>query len=407
MPQARVLVFDQFDSEGMERLKGLGLDVVLVDSPETSSLVDEMRRHDPETLIVGQTAVDASAIESGPSLRLLVCTGEHAESIDVQAASARGIAVATCPRPNALANAELAWSLLMTCDRGLVRQTTDLSSGQWKADSYPNPHGLRDRTLGVIGFSHVGQEIAARARQFGMQVLTWSPRSEAAEEAAAASVEMASSPEQLAQRSQFVVVHLRSAPQWAEQLGQGFCRALQSDSVLVITAGFAALPEQELLDAMEKRGVRIGLALDPIAEAKAMPSGAFLRARGVGAVHRLGAATSQARRAVAHEASEIVARYHRTGQPPHCVNRAATTPANTLLTIRMRNQPGVLAHVFYILGQAKVNVEEMENIIYEGHRAACARIQLDSALSEEMLNAIRANHAVISADCKVLERPAT
>lgn len=402
MPQARVLVFDQFDSEGVERLKSLGLDVVFVDSPETSSLLDEMRRHDPETLIVGQTSVDASAIESGPSLRLLVCTGEHADSIDILAASARGIAVATCPKPNALANAELAWSLLMTCDRGFVRQTTDLSAGQWKADSYPNAHGLRDRTLGLIGFGHVGQEIASRAKQFGMSVVAWSPRAVISDDARATSVEMMNSPRDVAQQSHFVVVHLRSAAQWSEQLGSAFCRALQQDSVLVITAGFSALPEKELLDAMEKRGVRIGVALDPVAEAKAMPSGAFLRAQGVGAVHRLGAATRQARRAVAHEASEIVARYHRTGQPPHCVNRAATTPANTLLTIRMRNQPGVLAHVFYILGQAKVNVEEMENIIYEGHRAACARIQLDSALSEEMLNAIRANHAVISADCKVL-----
>ena len=66
--------------------------------------------------------------------------------------------------------------------------------------------------------------------------------------------------------------------------------------------------------------------------------------------------------------------------------------------MRHHNRPGVLAHVFYTLGQAGINVEEMENVIYEGHEAACARIQLDAAPSDEHLKAIGSNENVLSID---------
>jgi D-3-phosphoglycerate dehydrogenase len=88
----------------------------------------------------------------------------------------------------------------------------------------------------------------------------------------------------------------------------------------------------------------------------------------------------------------------------NCVNRATATPATTLLTVRHLNRPGVLAHVFYTLGQAGINVEEMENIIYEGAHAACARIQLDEPASDENIKAIRLNADVLSVQVTTIQR---
>ena len=84
-----------------------------------------------------------------------------------------------------------------------------------------------------------------------------------------------------------------------------------------------------------------------------------------------------------NEVVRILHTYQSSGRVPNCINRAASTPATNLLTVRHLNRPGVLAHVFYTIGQAGINVEEMENIIYDGHEAACARIQLDGTPSEE------------------------
>jgi D-3-phosphoglycerate dehydrogenase len=85
-----------------------------------------------------------------------------------------------------------------------------------------------------------------------------------------------------------------------------------------------------------------------------------------------------------------------TGEVPNCVNLASSTAASTLLTIRHLNRPGVLAHVFEIIGASSTNVEEMENVIYEGAKAACARIQIDGHLSADCLERICNNDAILS-----------
>ena len=77
------------------------------------------------------------------------------------------------------------------------------------------------------------------------------------------------------------------------------------------------------------------------------------------------------------------------------MNRAVKSPATCLLTVRHRNRPGVLAQVFQVLSEASINVEEMENVIYEGALAASARIQLDTPPSEADLDRIRRSCAEI------------
>jgi D-3-phosphoglycerate dehydrogenase len=86
------------------------------------------------------------------------------------------------------------------------------------------------------------------------------------------------------------------------------------------------------------------------------------------------------------------------------VNRAVATPATTLLAVRHVNRPGVLAHVFETLGQAGINVEEMENIVYAGGEAGLARIQLDRTPNEEQLSAIRTNANILSATLSTITR---
>jgi D-3-phosphoglycerate dehydrogenase len=118
--------------------------------------------------------------------------------------------------------------------------------------------------------------------------------------------------------------------------------------------------------------------------------------------HHVGASTDQAQQAISSEVIRIIDTYQAMGAVPNCVNRASATAATNLLIVRHLNQPGVLAHVFYTLGQAGINIEEMENVIYEGAKAACARIQLDGPPLPEHLAAIRANDDVLSVNVSTL-----
>ena len=119
---------------------------------------------------------------------------------------------------------------------------------------------------------------------------------------------------------------------------------------------------------------------------------------GVYGTHHVGASTNQSQEAIAGEAVRVILTYNDTGNVENCVNLASLTPATRLLSIRHMNRPGVLAHVFQVIGDAKINVEEMQNVIYDGAEAACARIQIDDQLSAEQIKAIKQNEFILSVE---------
>ena len=93
--------------------------------------------------------------------------------------------------------------------------------------------------------------------------------------------------------------------------------------------------------------------------------------------------------AIAHEVIRIVQTFRTTGEVPNVVNRLARSSATHVLSIRHRNRPGVLAHVFGVLAGGAINVEEVENIIYHGAQATLARIHLDGVPDNGALERIR------------------
>ena len=108
--------------------------------------------------------------------------------------------------------------------------------------------------------------------------------------------------------------------------------------------------------------------------------------------HHIGASTDQAQEAIAAEAVRIIKSFKETGQVPNVVNLAAHTPATHRLVVRHRDRPGVLAQVLDAIKAEQINVQEMENIVFEGAEAAVARINLDRAPSSEMLDRLRAGN---------------
>ncbi|MBO0799197.1 MAG: hydroxyacid dehydrogenase, partial [Blastocatellia bacterium] len=104
---------------------------------------------------------------------------------------------------------------------------------------------------------------------------------------------------------------------------------------------------------------------------------------------------AQAQEAIAAETVRIVRTFKETGKVPNVVNLSERTPATHLLVVRHRDRPGVLAHVFDEIKAADINVQEMENIVFEGAEAAIARIGLDAPLTDEKIAHICAGNSDI------------
>jgi D-3-phosphoglycerate dehydrogenase len=149
--------------------------------------------------------------------------------------------------------------------------------------------------------------------------------------------------------------------------------------------------QQALANAMKTRGVRAGL--DVYAAEPTSAVGEFndeiVKAEGLYGTHHIGASTDQAQEAIAAETVRIVKQFKETGQVPNVVNLARQTPATHRLVVRHVDRPGVLASVLDAIKSEQINVQEMENIVFEGAAAAVARINLDNAPSDGILNRIR------------------
>ncbi|MCZ6835177.1 MAG: 3-phosphoglycerate dehydrogenase family protein [Planctomycetota bacterium] len=394
----KVLIADKFEKSGMTGLEALGCQIQSLPDLNADNLPDAMKEHDPDVLIVRSTKVPEPVFEAADALSLVIRAGAGYDNINIEAASSRGIFVANCPGKNAIAVAELAWGLILGCDRRIPDATHDLRQGIWNKKGYAkDAKGLYGRTLGVIGLGRIGLEIAKRGKAFGMRVVAWS-RSLNEERADDLGLGYCSSIINLVKMCDVISVNVAATPDTKHLINEQVCNSIKEGAYLINTSRGSVVDQDALAKAIQERNLRVGLdvyANQPTPSDQAFKDSIINEANVIG-THHNGASTEQAQNAIAAETVRIIEEYTSSGHVPNCVNRAASTPATSLLTVRHLNQPGVLAHVFYTLGQAGINVEEMENVIYDGAKAACARIQLDDVPADEILNTINTNDHVLS-----------
>ncbi len=398
-----VLIADKFQQSGVAILKELGCQVISIPDCTAAELPQLIAERRPDVLIVRSTKVTAAAIQVGKNLRLIVRAGAGVDSIDVAEASRQGIYVANCPGKNAVAVAELAWGLILACDRRIADQTHDLRAGNWKKGEYSKARGLKGRRLGIVGTGQIGLEIAARGKAFEMEVNAWS-RSLTPEKAEALGLGFCPSLVDLVRTSDVISINVASTPETDHLINEEVITAIRPGTIFINTSRGSVVDQSALVAAMKQMGIRVGL---DVYENEPGGSSATFQAEicqvpGFVGTHHVGASTDQAQDAIADETVKIVRHFLNNGEVLNCVNLAVKTPATSLVTVRHKNRPGVLAHIFEIVGAASINVEEMENIIYEGAEAACARIQLDSPLAAQHIEQIKSNKNVLSVEQTLL-----
>src|SRR5918992_669944 len=400
----KVLVADKFEKVGIDGLKELGCTVLSEPDVKADALPDLIRQIDPHILIVRSKKVNSDALRAGTALTLVIRAGAGIDTIDVASASELGVFVSNCPGKNSIAVAELVLGLLLACDRRIPDQVADLRQGKWNKGDYSKARGLYGRTLGIVGLGQIGREVAQRARAFGMRVIAWS-RNLTVEEAERLGVLYAETPLDVARHADAVTINVAATAETRHLVNAEFLAAMKPGAYLINTARGSVVDEAALVQAVRERGIRAGL--DVFQNEPAGGNGEFTsvvgRAPGLYCTHHVGASTDQAQVAIAHEVIRIVQSFRATGEVPNVVNRLARSSATHVLTIRHRNRPGVLAHVFGVLAGASINVEEVENIIYHGAQATLARIHLDGQPEPGALTRIReGNPDIISAELSAI-----
>jgi D-3-phosphoglycerate dehydrogenase / 2-oxoglutarate reductase len=390
-----VLIADKFEQSGRDGLQAIGCEISFQPDLKDESLVQAIDQAKPDVLVVRGTRVTEPMLDAGP-IKLVVRAGAGYNTIGVAAASKRGIYVSNCPGKNSIAVAELAFALILALDRRIADNVITLRKGEWNKKEFSKARGLYGRTLGLIGVGKIGQEMIPRARAFGMMVVAWS-RSLTPERAATLGIDQKITPQEVARAADIVSVHLALNSETKLLIGADFFNSMREGAYFINTSRGEVIDQPALVDALKTRGIRAGL--DVYANEPTTATGEFAdeiaKEANVYGTHHIGASTDQAQEAIAAETVRIIREFKETGRVPNVVNLARQTPATHRLVVRHLDRPGVLASVLDAIKAEQINVQEMENIVFEGAEAAVAGINLDKAPSSDLLARVKAENTNI------------
>lgn len=405
----KVLVADKFEKSGIEGLQAAGCEVIFEPELKDATLVEALARTQADVLVVRSTVVTEAMLDAG-RLALVVRAGAGYNTIDVKAASQRGIYVSNCPGKNSIAVAELAFGLIIGLDRRIPDNVVELRGGKWNKKEYSKARGLYGTTLGILGFGRIGQEVAKRAMVFGMNLVIWSEMGVAVDRdaipvdlplllqfrpGAGALIEeritVAKTPAEVAEKCDILSIHVAAGPLTKNLVNAEVLDKLKPGAFVINTARADVLDYQALAKVVKEKGVRAAVDVYPgePASAAAEFTHALVGLPGVYGTHHIGASTDQAQEAIAAETVRIVKTFKDTGRVPNVVNLAKKTTATVSLIVRHKDERGVLAAVFGRLSQAGLNAQETENIIFEDAGAAIVRINLDKAPPEGLAEALK------------------
>jgi len=398
----RLLIADKLDVQWLEELRMLGVD--LHSRPDLTKDQLAASLDGVGILVVRSTEVTREALAAAPHLNLIVRAGHSVGNIDVEAASERGVYVANCPGRNAAAVAELTMALMLALDRRLLEATSALRKGRWEKGEFSNSQGIMGRQIGIVGLGSVGTEVLKRARAFGLVPHAYS-RTLTAAKAARLNIGYASSLEQLAARSDILTIHTTLTSKTRGMVNGDVLRALPDGATVLNTARADVLDYEALAELVPRKHLRVGLDVfpgQPSTLSGEFRSALLSDAEASGAVvygtPHVGSTTSQSLRAIAQETCRIIRSFLTEEDVPNVVNICATSPARFVLVLRMVDKVGALANTLAVIKRHGINIEEINNTVFDGAQATCTKLRVTGRPSEGCMEEIRAFQEVLHVD---------
>jgi len=387
----KTLIADKFSEAHIDRLNQLGCEVTYKPTAKAEELSGLIAPY--KILVVRGKKVTADTLKAADQLALVLRAGAGVNTIDVKAASARGVFVSNCPGKNSIAVAELVFALLLAIDRRIPENVAALRAHKWNKKEFSKADGIYGKTLGVIGTGQIGREVITRAHAFGLRTIAWS-RSLTPEKAQQLGLERCENVDDVFRQADIVTLHLALKTDTRKLVNATRLALMKPNAILINAARGEVVDQAALRTALQGGKLRAGLdVFDP---EPAEGTGAFddpiLDLANLWGTHHIGASTEQAQEAIADEAIRIIQTFVKTGVVLSCVNLATRTPAKWQLVVRHYDRVGVLAFVMDQIRRAGINIEEVQNVIFEGAAAASCRIQLDVEPGAGLLGSIKAGN---------------
>jgi D-3-phosphoglycerate dehydrogenase len=323
-----IVIADQLPASAVEILRGVP--GWTVDARAGRAAADLARdAAGADALVVrSATTVDAALIAAAPRLRAIARAGTGVDNVDVPAATARGIVVMNAPGANSVSVAELAIALMLALSRSIPAADAAMKRSVWDKKRLTGAE-LRGKTLGIVGLGRIGQEVAARARAFGMELVAHDPFI-AESVAAGLGIELLQL-DDLCGRADYISLHLPATPETRHLFGAARLARCRPGVRIVNTARGELIDEAALADAIE-RGHVAGAGLD-VFEIEPPTDTRLTTLPQVIATPHIAASTAEAQEQVGIETAVALRNFLRDGVITNAVN-FPTVPGEAYAAIR-------------------------------------------------------------------------
>ena len=316
----KIIIPDPLPASAITLLESEGWHVDAKDGRSQEKLVRDVA--DADALIVrSATKVTSEVIDAASNLRVIGRAGTGVDNVNLASASQKGILVINAPGANSISVAEHAFALILSSARLIPQADAKMKAGIWDKKAFRGSE-LRDKTLGIIGFGRIGREVSQRAQAFDMNVIAHDPfvTSQAADKAGIELVEL----ENLAQRSDFITLHLPSTTQTNQLIDDSFLSHCKNTVQIINTARGTLIDEEALTKAILED--RIGGAALDVYQSEPPGLDSIATTPGVVATPHIAASTNEAQELVGLETATAVRDYLKAGIVRNAVNYSSVGP---------------------------------------------------------------------------------
>lgn len=304
----KILIADKFESIGVDGLKKLGAEVISDPSYTEDTLGEGMKKIMPDVLIVRSKKVTKATLEASKGLKMIIRAGAGYDTIDVATATTMKVPVTNCPGKNSIAVAELAFSLVLACDRRVPDATAELKNGQWNKAEYSKAKGINGSTIGIIGYGSIGKAVAVRAKAFGMKVIFYDPFIK--EDDKVLGSKRMNSLNEIASGADVITLHMAATNDNKGIINESFFASMKKGAYFINTSRGSVVDYKALRNAIKEKNIRAGL--DVFEKEPKTTKDSFtdeiLSMPGVYATPHIGASTDEAQNSIALEVVRIVER---------------------------------------------------------------------------------------------------
>jgi len=243
MAEGRVLVADPIHETAVERMKASGLEVVVRPDITADELLKLIGDFDA-VVVRSRTKVTRKVIEAAGRLRVIARSGVGLDNIDLAAARERGIKVVNSPEGPSVSVAELVFALALSVLRKVAMADRGMREGRWLKKECRGGE-LRGRTMGIVGFGLIGEEVAKRALAFGMKVVAFDVLPERVEVLKRMGAEYKPLDELVAV-ADILTVHVPLNPKTRGLIGEKEIEAMPPGAIIINTARGGVVDEEAL-----------------------------------------------------------------------------------------------------------------------------------------------------------------